>query len=95
MNISYLFRVGNGRATSLQLYHILKNQIQKVVEWNKIDRENYLLAMQRNPIRDIEIKHVFRDTLISGIYDREIYMKVLDASYYYEGYIAYNLKDLC
>ena len=94
MNISHPFREGNGRATRLWLDHILKNQIQKVVDWNKIDKEDYLLAMQRSPIRDIEIKHVLRDALISEIDDREIYMKVLDASYYYEGYIVYNSKDL-
>ena len=90
MNIAHPFREGNGRATRLWLDHILKNQIQKVVDWNKIDKEDYLLAMQRSPIRDIEIKHVLRDALISDIDDREIYMKGLDASYYYEGYVVYN-----
>ena len=94
MNIAHPFHEGNGRATRLWLDHILKNQIQKVVDWNKIDKEDYLLAMQRSPIRDIEIKHVLRDALISEIDDREIYMKGLDASYYYEGYIVYNSKDL-
>ena len=94
MNISHPFREGNDRAIRLWLDYILKNQIQKVVDWNKIDKEDYLLAMQRSPIRDIEIKHVLRDALISEIYDREIYMKGLDASYYYEGYIVYNSKDL-
>ena len=76
------------------LDHILKNQIQKVIDWNKIDKEDYLLAMQRSPIRDIEIKHVLRAALISEINDMEIYMKGLDVSYYYEGYIVYNSKDL-
>ena len=85
MNIAHPFREGNGRATSLWLDHILKNQIQKVVDWNKIDKEDYLLAMKRSSIRDIEIKHVLRDALISEIDDREIYMKGLDARYYYEG----------
>ena len=94
MNIVHPFREGNGRATRLWLDHILKNQIQKVIDWNKIDKEDYLLAMQRSPIRDIEIKHVLRDALISDIDDREIYMEGLDASYYYEGYIVYNSKDL-
>ena len=94
MNISHPFREGNGRATCLWLDHILKNQVQKVVDWNKIDKEDYLLAMQRSPIRDIEIKHVLRGALISDIDDREIYMEGLDASYYYEGYIVYNSKDL-
>ena len=94
MNIAHPFREGNGRATRLWLDHILKNQIQKVIDWNKIDKEDYLLAMQRSPIRDIEIKHVLRDALISDIDDREIYMEGLDASYYYEGYIVYNSKDL-
>ena len=94
MNISHPFREGNGRATRLWLDHILKNQIQKVIDWNKIDKEDYLLAMQRSPIRDIEIKHVLRVALISEINDREIYMKGLDESYYYEGYIVYNSKDL-
>ena len=94
MNIAHPFRKGNGRATRLWLDHILKNQIQKVIDWNKIDKEDYLLAMQRSPIRDIEIKHVLREALISEIDDREIYMEGLDASYYYEGYIVYNSKDL-
>ena len=94
MNIAHPFREGNGRATRLWLDHILKNQIQKVIDWNKIDKEDYLLAMQRSPIRDIEIKHVLRGALISDIDDREIYMEGLDASYYYEGYIVYNSKDL-
>ena len=94
MNIAHPFREGNGRATRLWLDHILKNQIQKVIDWNKIDKEDYLLAMQRSPIRDIEIKHVLRGALISDIDDREIYMEGLDASYYYKGYIVYNSKDL-
>ena len=94
MNIAHPFREDNGRATRLWLDHIPKNQIQKVIDWDKIDKEDYLLAMQRSPIRDIEIKHVLRDALISEIDDREIYMKGLDASYYYEGYIFYNSKDL-
>ena len=94
MNIAHPFREGNGRATRLWLDHILKNQIQKVIDWNKIDKEDYLLAMQRSSIRDIEIKHVLRGALISDIDDREIYMEGLDASYYYEGYIVYNSKDL-
>ena len=94
MNIAHPFREGNGRATRLWLDHILKNQIQKVIDWNKIDKEDYLLAMQRSPIRDIEIKHVLREALISEIDDRKIYMEGLDASYYYEGYIVYNSKDL-
>ena len=94
MNIAHPFREGNGRDTRLWLDHILKNQIQKVIDWNKIDKEDYLLAIERSPIRDIEIKHVLRAALISEINDREIYMKGLDASYYYEGYIVYNSKDL-
>ena len=94
MNIAHPFREGNGRATRLWLDHILKNQIQKVIDWNKIDKEDYLLAMQRSPIRDIEIKHVLREAFISEIDDRKIYMEGLDASYYYEGYIVYNSKDL-
>ena len=94
MNIAHPFREGNGRATRLWLDHILKNQIQKVIDWNKINKEDYLLAMQRSPIRDIEIKHVLREALISEIDDRKIYMEGLDASYYYEGYIVYNSKDL-
>ena len=94
MNIAHPFCEGNGRATRLWLDHILKNQIQKVIDWNKIDKEDYLLAMQRSPIRDIEIKHVLRGALISDIDDREIYMEGLDASYYYEDYIVYNSKDL-
>lgn len=94
MNIVHPFREGNGRAMRLWLDHILKMNLNMVVDWNKIDKEDYLLAMERSPIRDIEIKHVIKNALTSEINNREIFMKGLDASYYYEGYTTFSASEL-
>lgn len=94
MNIVHPFREGNGRAMRLWLDHILKMNSNMVVDWNKIDKEDYLLAMERSPIRDIEIKHVIKNALTSEINNREIFMKGLDASYYYEGYTTFSASEL-
>lgn len=94
MNIVHPFHEGNGRAMRLWLDHILKMNLNMVVDWNKIDKEDYLLAMERSPIRDIEIKHVIKNALTSEINNREIFMKGLDASYYYEGYTTFSASEL-
>lgn len=94
MNIAHPFREGNGRSTRIWLDHILKNEIGKVVDWGKVDKEDYLLAMERSPIRDIEIKHVLSQALTDEIDNREIYMKGIDCSYYYEGYTTYKTEEL-
>ena len=84
MNIAHPFREGNGRSMRLWLDHILKSELGKVVDWNKVDKEDYLLAMKRSPIRDIEIKHVLGIALTSKVDSREVFIKGLDTSYYYE-----------
>lgn len=94
MNIAHPFREGNGRSTRIWLDHILKNEIGKVVDWGKVDKEDYLLAMERSPIRDIEIKYVLSQALTDEIDNREIYMKGIDCSYYYEGYTTYKTEEL-
>ena len=94
MNIAHPFREGNGRSMRLWLDHILKSELGKVVDWNKVDKEDYLLAMKRSPIRDIEIKHVLGSALTSEVDSREIFIKGLDTSYYYEGYAICNAEDL-
>ncbi len=94
MNIAHPFREGNGRSTRIWLDHILKNEIGKVIDWSKVDKEDYLLAMERSPIRDIEIKHTLKAALTDEINSREIYMKGIDHSYYYEGYTAFRTEEL-
>lgn len=94
MNIAHPFREGNGRSTRIWLDLILKDELKKVVDWNKIDKEDYLLAMERSPIRDIEIKTLIKDALTDGISDRGIYMKGIDNSYYYEGYNTYLTENM-
>ena len=94
MNIAHPFREGNGRSTRIWLDHILKNEIGKVVDWSKVDKEDYLLAMERSPIKDIEIKHLLKAALTDEIDSREIYMKGIDHSYYYEGYTTFKMKEL-
>ncbi|WP_276767389.1 protein adenylyltransferase Fic [Gemella morbillorum] len=94
MNIAHPFREGNGRSMRLWLDHILKSELGKVVDWNKVDKEDYLLAMKRSPIRDIEIKHVLGSALTSEVDSREVFIKGLDTSYYYEGYAIFNAEDL-
>ena len=94
MNIAHPFREGNGRSTRIWLDLILKKEIKLVVDWNKVDKEDYLLAMERSPIKDVEIKVLLKDALTEQIDDREVYMKGIDASYYYEGYNTYKSEDL-
>lgn len=94
MNIAHPFREGNGRSTRIWLDCILKKELSKVVDWSKVDKEDYLLAMERSPIRDIEIKVILQKALTDEINNREIYMKGIDHSYYYEGYVTYKTKNL-
>ena len=94
MNIAHPFREGNGRSTRIWLDCILKKEIGKVVDWSQVDKEAYLLAMERSPIRNIEIKHVLKNALTDKINDREVFMKGIDHSYYYEGYTTYKAEEL-
>lgn len=94
MNVAHPFREGNGRSTRIWLDHILKNEIGKVIDWSKVDKEDYLLAMERSPIKDIEIKYLLKNALTDEINSREVYMKGIDHSYYYEGYIIFKAQDL-
>ncbi len=94
MNIAHPFREGNGRATRIWLDVILKKELGKVVDWSLVDKEDYLLAMERSPVRDIEIKHILKNALTDKIDDRDIYMKGIDNSYHYEGYTAFRMEDL-
>ncbi|WP_420685980.1 protein adenylyltransferase Fic [Bacillus cereus] len=94
MNIAHPFREGNGRATRIWLDLIFKNELHQVVDWNKIDKEDYLLTMERSPIKDIEIKHLLQNALVDEINSREIFMKDINISYYYEGYTEYDIEDL-
>lgn len=94
MNIAHPFREGNGRSTRIWLDHMLKTEICKVINWSKVDKEDYLLAMERSPIRDIEIKYVLKNALTDEIDSREMYMKGIDHSYYYEGYTAFKADEL-
>ncbi len=94
MNIAHPFREGNGRSTRIWLDHILKSKIGKVVDWSRVDKEDYLLAMERSPIRDIEIKYLLKNALTDDIDSREIYLKGIDHSYYYEGYTAFKTEEL-
>ena len=94
MNIAHPFREGNGRATRIWLDLIFKKELKMVVNWNKIDKADYLSAMERSPIKDIEIKHLLKHALTNKINEREIYMKGIDVSYYYEGYDEYDIHKL-
>ena len=94
MNIAHPFREGNGRATRIWLDCMLKKEIGMVVDWSKVDKEDYLLAMERSPVRDIEIKHVLRTALTNQVNRREMFMKGIDHSYYYEGYTAFQTEKL-
>lgn len=94
INIAHPFREGNGRSTRIWLDHILKNEIGKVVDWSKVDKEDYLLAMERSPIKDIEIKVLLKNALTDEINSREVYMKGIDHSYYYEGYTTFKTEEL-
>lgn len=94
MNIAHPFREGNGRSTRIWLDHILKNEIGKVVDWSKVDKEDYLLAMERSPIKDVEIKVLLKGALTDEINSCEVYMKGIDHSYYYEGYTTFKSEEL-
>ena len=94
MNIAHPFREGNGRSTRIWLDLILKKELHKVVDWSKVDKEDYLLAMERSPIKDIEIKHILKAALTDEIDSRELYMKCIDHSYYYEGYTTFKTEEL-
>ena len=94
MNIAHPFREGNGRSTRIWLDLILKKELGMVIDWSKVDKEDYLLAMERSPIRNIEIKYILKSALTDKTDDREIYMKGIDNSYYYEGYSAFKTEEL-
>ena len=94
MNIAHPFREGNGRATRIWLDLILKKELKKVVDWNKVDKNDYLSAMERSPIKDIEIKHLLKNALTNKIENREVFMKGINVSYYYEGYDEYDIHKL-
>ena len=94
MNIAHPFREGNGRSTRIWLDHILKTEIGKVVDWSKVDKEDYLLAMERSPIKDVKIKALLKAALTVKINSREVYLNGIDQSYYYEGFTAFRAGDL-
>lgn len=94
MNVAHPFREGNGRSTRIWLDAILKKELGKVIDWSRVDKEDYLLAMERSPVRDTEIKTLLKAALTDRIHDREVYMKGIDASYRYEGYDVYRTADV-
>ena len=94
MNVAHPFREGNGRSTRLWLDAILKKELRQVIDWSRVDKEDYLLAMERSPVKDLEIKTLLKAALTDRINDREVYMKGVDASYHYEGYDVYRMADI-
>lgn len=94
MNVAHPFREGNGRATRIWLDHILKSKLGFVVDWSLVDKEDYLLAMERSPIKDIEIKYLLKSALTNKVEDRQVFMKGIDNSYHYEGYNIFKAEDL-
>lgn len=94
MNIAHPFREGNGRSTRIWLDHMLKFEIGQVVDWSRVNKEDYLLAMERSPVKDIEIKYLLKNALTDEINSREVYMKGIDHSYFYEGYMTYKAEEL-
>lgn len=94
MNVAHPFREGNGRSTRIWLDCILKKELGKVIDWSKVDKEDYLLAMERSPVKDVEIKFLLKNALTDKVNDREVYMKGIDASYHYEGYNVYKTANL-
>ena len=94
MNVAHPFREGNGRSTRIWLDLILKKELGYVIDWSQVDKEDYLLAMERSPIKDIEIKYLLKNALTDRINDREMYMKGIDYSYYYEGYMVYKITEV-
>jgi len=93
MNVAHPFREGNGRSTRIWLDAILKNELGKVIDWSLVDKEDYLLAMERSPIKDTEIKLLLKNALTENVNDRKIYIKGIDASYHYEGYSSFRTED--
>lgn len=94
MNVAHPFREGNGRSTRIWLDAILKKQLHQVIDWSKVNKEDYLLAMERSPIKDLEIKVLLKNALTDQIYNRQVFMKGIDVSYQYEGYNTYHTEDL-
>jgi len=94
MNIAHPFREGNGRSTRIWLDLILKKELKQVIDWQRVDKNDYLMAMERSPVKDIEIKYLLQQALSDQIDNAEIYMKGIDASYYYEGYTLYKTEDI-
>ncbi len=94
MNVAHPFREGNGRSMRIWIDQIFKKELKQVVDWSKVDKDDYLLAMERSPIKDIEIKHILKNAMTDKINDREMYMKGIDHSYYYEGYTEYKTGEL-
>ncbi|MCM1468254.1 MAG: Fic family protein [Alistipes sp.] len=94
MNVAHPFREGNGRSMRIWLDHILRKETGHVIDWSRVDKDEYLLAMERSPVQDIEIKYILKQALTDKINDRELYMKGIDYSYYYEGYTVYKTKSL-
>lgn len=94
MNVAHPFREGNGRSTRIWLDLLLRKELGQVVDWSKVDRDDYLLAMERSPIKDIEIKFLLKNALTEDIHNREVYMRGIDASYHYEGYTVYKTEEL-
>lgn len=94
MNVAHPFREGNGRSTRIWLDAILKKELKQVIDWSKVDKDDYLLAMERSPIKDVEIKVLLKAALTDKINDREVYIKGIDAIYYYEGYNIYKTEEL-
>lgn len=94
MNVAHPFRKGNGRSTRIWLDMILKKELGRVVDWSRVDKEDYLLAMERSPIRSTEIRALLKEALTEKVDDRQVYMKGIDASYRYEGYSTYRLVDM-
>ena len=94
MNVAHPFREGNGRSMRIWLDLMLKTELHKVIDWSRVDKDDYLLAMERSPIKDLEIKHLLKNALTDEIDSREVYMKGIDRSYYYEGYEAFKAEEL-
>lgn len=94
MNIAHPFREGNGRSTRIWLDQILKKELCMVIDWSKVDKNDYLLAMERSPIKDVEIKYLLKEALTDQVNSRELYMKGIDTSYFYEGYSMFKTDDL-
>ena len=94
MNVAHPFREGNGRSTRIWLDMILKSRLNKVIDWSKVEKEDYLLAMERSPIKDTEINLLLKSALTDKVNDRTVYMKGVDASYKYEGYNTYKMEEL-